>query len=84
MEANGADQARSLEGARPLIKECRMLVLSRKKGEAIVISVDGQRPIEIVVVEVRGDKASIGIQADREVTVHRQEIYDLIHKETSE
>lgn len=49
-----------------------MLVLSRKKNESIVINDD----ITIVVVEVRGDKVRLGVEAPKEVPVHRREVYD--------
>jgi len=51
-----------------------MLVLSRKKNESIIINDD----IVIMVVDVRGDKVRLGIQAPREVSVHRREVYDAI------
>ena len=54
-----------------------MLVLSRKKNESIVI--DGN--ITITVVEVRGDKVRLGIEAPREVPIHRSEIYAAIQNE---
>lgn len=47
-----------------------MLVLSRKRNESIVI--DGS--IVITVVEIRGDKVRLGIEAPREVPIHRQEV----------
>ena len=53
-----------------------MLVLSRKKNESIIINDD----IEIVVVEIRGDKVRLGVEAPREVPVHRREVYDAIQK----
>lgn len=53
-----------------------MLVLSRKKNESIVINND----ITIVVVEIRGDKVRLGVEAPREVPVHRREVYDAIHR----
>lgn len=53
-----------------------MLVLSRKKNEAIRI--DDQ--IKIVVVEIRGDKVRLGIEAPANVAVHRQEVYEAIHR----
>lgn len=53
-----------------------MLVLSRKKNESIVINND----ITIVVVEIRGDKVRLGVEAPKEVPVHRQEVYDAIHR----
>jgi len=54
-----------------------MLVLSRKKNESIVINDE----IIITVVEVRGDKVRLGIQAPREVPVHRSEVHAAIHGE---
>lgn len=54
-----------------------MLVLSRKKDESIVI--DGN--IVITVVEVRGDKVRLGIQAPREIPIHRSEVYEAIKNE---
>ncbi len=54
-----------------------MLVLSRKKNESIVI--DGR--ISITVVEIRGDKVRLGIEAPREVPVHRSEVYYAIKSE---
>jgi len=57
-----------------------MLVLSRKAGEQIVIS----DTITITIVEVRGDKVRIGIDAPPEVIVHRQEVWDAIKAEGSD
>lgn len=54
-----------------------MLVLSRKKNESIVINND----ITIVVVEIRGDKVRLGVEAPREVPVHRREVYEAIHRD---
>ena len=51
-----------------------MLVLSRKKDESIVINDN----ITIVVVEIRGDKVRLGIEAPKEVPVHRREVFDSI------
>jgi carbon storage regulator len=56
-----------------------MLVLTRYKNEKIVI--DGN--IVITIVEVRGDKVRVGIEAPADVKVHRKEIADLIAKEAS-
>ena len=53
-----------------------MLVLSRKKNESIVINDD----ITIVVVEIRGDKVRLGIEAPKEVSVHRREVFDAIRR----
>ena len=52
------------------------MVLSRKKNESIVINND----ITIVVVEIRGDKVRLGVEAPKEVPVHRREVYDAIRR----
>lgn len=57
-----------------------MLVLSRKKNESIVINDD----ITIVVVEIRGDKVRLGVEAPKEVPVHRREVYDAIKRAEAE
>lgn len=53
-----------------------MLVLSRKTNQRIRINDD----IEVVIVEIRGDKVRLGIDAPTHVTVHRQEVYDAIQR----
>ena len=53
-----------------------MLVLSRKRDERIVIGDN----IVITVVEVRGDKVRLGIDAPSEVPVHRQEVLDAMRR----
>ena len=55
--------------------ESLMLVLSRQKDESIVIGDN----IVIKIVDVKGGKVKVGVQAPKDVTVHRQEIYDSIH-----
>ena len=52
-----------------------MLVLTRKRNESIVIN----DVIRITVVDIRGDKVRLGIDAPRDIQVHRQEVYELIH-----
>ena len=54
-----------------------MLVLSRQRDESIVI---GDR-IVITIVDIRGDKVRLGIEAPGEVPVHRQEVYEAIQRE---
>lgn len=54
-----------------------MLVLSRQKDESIMIGDD----VEITIVDVRGDKVRLGINAPRNIAVHRKEIYLAIQKE---
>ncbi len=53
-----------------------MLVLSRKLNESIVI----RDNIVITVVEIRGDKVRLGIEAPKEVPVHRREVYEAIKR----
>jgi len=55
-----------------------VLVLSRKRNEKIVIG----EGITVTVLEVRGDQVQIGIDAPREIPVHRYEVYEQIRQAT--
>ncbi len=57
-----------------------MLVLSRQRDETIMIGDD----IEITIVDVRGDKVRLGINAPRTVQVHRKEVYEAIQRENAD
>ena len=57
-----------------------MLVLSRQRDESIMIGDD----VEIIIVDVRGDKVRLGITAPRSIPVHRREIYDAIQREKND
>ena len=57
-----------------------MLVLSRQRDETIMIG-DG---VEITVVDIRGDKVRLGINAPRSVAVHRKEVFEAIRRENTE
>ena len=58
-----------------------MLVLSRQRNEGIVITV-GEHTIEVFVLEIRGDKVRLGLQAPIEfVTIHRAEVQRAIERE---
>ena len=54
-----------------------MLVLTRKKNQAIVINDD----IEITVIDIQGDQVRLGVSAPRNVSVHRKEVYLEIKQE---
>ena len=54
-----------------------MLVLSRQRDESIVI---GDKVV-VTIVDIRGDKVRLGIQAPGEIPVHRQEVYEAIQRE---
>ena len=54
-----------------------MLVLSRQRDESIMIGDN----IVITIVDIRGDKVRLGINAPAEIPVHRQEVYDAIQRE---
>ena len=69
-----------------------MLVLSRKKNESIVIPLErpatDKRPaetvmIELIVVEIRGDKVRLAIGAPPEIPVHRREVYEAIKRQAA-
>ena len=57
-----------------------MLVLARQRDQTVIIGDE----IEVTVVDVRGDKVRLGINAPRTVSVHRKEVYDAIKRETRE
>jgi carbon storage regulator len=62
-----------------------MLVLSRKKNESVVLGPPGQAlAVEVVVVEIRGDKVRLGIQVPRDWHLHRREVYEAIRTEIAE
>jgi carbon storage regulator len=54
-----------------------MLVLSRQRDESIMI---GDKVV-ITIVDIRGDKVRLGIEAPNEIPVHRQEVYEAIKRE---
>lgn len=54
-----------------------MLVLTRKKNETILIGDD----IQVTVVDIRGDKVRLGIEAGRDIPVHRQEVWEAVQLE---
>jgi len=57
-----------------------MLVLTRRINESIVINDN----VSVLVVEVRGDRVRLGIEAPKNVSVHRKEVYDVVRNTDSE
>lgn len=57
--------------------ESSMLVLARQRDETIMIG----DQIEVTVVDIRGDKVRLGINAPKDIAVHRKEVYDAIRRE---
>ncbi len=67
--------ARPGRGIASIIELVVILVLTRKSNQSIMIGDD----IEITIVSVAGDKVRLGIDAPREIPVHRAEVYREIH-----
>ncbi len=57
-----------------------MLVLSRKKNQQIVIDEN----VVITVVQIRGDKVRLGIEAPKDIPVHRREVHEAIKREQAQ
>ena len=57
-----------------------MLVLSRHRDESIMIGDD----VVVTIVDIRGDKVRLGINAPQDVPVHRQEVYEAIQRENQQ
>ena len=53
-----------------------MIVLSRQKNESIIIGDE----VQVMIVDVRGDKVRLGITAPKNIPVHRQEVYEAIQR----
>ena len=54
-----------------------MLALTRKKGDSIIINDN----IEVTILDIQGDQVRLGINAPRDITIHRKEIYEQIRQE---
>ncbi len=57
-----------------------MLVLSRTRDESIIIGDN----VVVTVVDIRGDKVKLGIEAPQDITVHRREVYEAIRRENQQ
>ncbi len=61
----------------PIMKGVGVLVLTRKPGQSVIIG-DG---IEVTVLSVAGDKVRVGIRADKDVPIYRDEVYERMEEE---
>lgn len=57
-----------------------MLILTRKIGEVLLVGDD----VEITVLSIRGNQVKLGVNAPKEISVHRQEIYERIKASAEE
>jgi len=57
-----------------------MLVLSRHRDESIMIGDN----VVVTIVDIRGDKVRLGIDAPQDIPVHRQEVYEAIQRENQQ
>ena len=57
-----------------------MIVMSRMKGESILIG-EGDRQVQVEIIEIRGDKVRLGIAVPGTMSLHRKEIWDAIRRE---
>lgn len=60
-----------------IFKETNMLILTRRVGETLIIGDD----VSVTVLGVRGSQVRLGVNAPKDVSVHREEIYERIKKE---
>lgn len=61
-----------------------MLILTRRVGETIVVETDDGTLVTATVLGVKGNQVRIGVNAPKEIAVHREEIYQRILKEKQE
>jgi carbon storage regulator len=73
----GGDAARALLGLYPKSGACIMLILTRRVGETVMIG----NEVTVTVLGVKGNQVRIGVNAPKDVAVHREEIYERIKRE---
>ena len=55
-----------------------MLILSRRINESLILTLEDGRRIEVAIVDIRGDKVRVGVQADGSISIHRSEVQEEI------
>lgn len=61
-----------------------MLVLSRKKNQSVVlegVDKDSLNKVEIIVLDIQGDRVRLGIEAPASVSIYRHEVYEAVQRE---
>ena len=61
--------------------ETHPITITRKVDDSVVINAGGSAPVEVLVVSVKGEAVRVGVKAPRDVTVHRQEVWEMIQQE---
>ena len=57
-----------------------MLVFTRKRDESAILDLGGGQIAEVFIVDIRGDKVRIGIEAPKDMPVHRREVWEAIKR----
>ena len=57
-----------------------MLVLTRKDSEKVVVGEPGSFQLTVTVIEIQGNKVRLGFEAPPDVPIHREEVYNAIHR----
>ena len=70
-----------VDGAVEGEQERRIIRVSRKVDDSILIGNDSDRLIEILIVSVKGEAVRVGVKAPREVQVYREEVYEEIRRQ---
>lgn len=56
-----------------------MLILTRRPGETLIAEMPNGQTIELTILGIKGNQVRIGVEAPKDIPVHRKEIYDRIH-----